>query len=104
MFYAVCGKLLVESGFRLSTPMSGLIVARTVEEVLDDVTHWTHIFAPIQMSVPMPVVFVDVPLDRKETAANTRKLMENVPSLLCCSLKEIVQLCTAVHCVGKCMS
>lgn len=84
--------------------MSGLIVARTVEEVLDDVTRWTHIFAPIQMSVPMPVAFVDVPLDRKETAANMRKLMQDMPSLLYYSLKETVQLCTTVHCAGKCMS
>lgn len=84
--------------------MSGLIVARTVEEVLDDVTRWTHIFAPTQMSVHTPVVFVDVPLDRKETAANMRKLMEDVPRLLCYSLKETVQLCTTVHCADKCMS
>jgi hypothetical protein len=63
--------------------MSGLIVACTVEEALEDVTHWTHIFAPIQMNAPTPVVFVGVPLDRKETAANMRKLMGNMPSLLC---------------------
>jgi hypothetical protein len=84
--------------------MSGLIVACTVEEVLEDVTHWTHIYAPLQKSVPMPVGFVDVPLGRKETAANMRKLMENEPSLLCYLLKETVQLCTTVHCVDKCMS
>lgn len=83
--------------------MSGLIVACTVEEVLEDVTHWTHTYAPIQMSVPMHVGSVDVPLGRKEIAANMRKLMENEESLLCYLLKETIQLCTPVHCVDKCM-
>lgn len=83
--------------------MSGLFVARTVEEVLEDETHWIHTFAPIQMSVPMPVGFVDVPSGRKETAANMRELMVNELSLLCWLLTK-VQLHTTVHCVDKCTS
>lgn len=84
--------------------MSARIVACTVEEVFEDVTRWTLTFALTQMSVPTLVVFVDVPLDRRGIAVNTRRLMENVQSLLCCLLKGKVQLFITVHCVAKCMS
>jgi len=84
--------------------MSDPFVVCTVEEVFEDVIHWTHTFVPIQMSVPMPAAFVDVPSDKKEIAANMRKLTKNVLSLLCYLLKETIQLCTTAHCVDKCMS
>ena len=84
--------------------MNARIVACTVEEVFEDVTHWTHTFALIQMSVLTLVVFVDVPSDRRGIAVSTRRLTENVQSLLCCLLKGKVRLCTTVHCVAKCTS